>query len=128
MQGQLQNSKYLELQGVIKAELLRAFKLKRIGLPELAAILFLLGLAETDDELKIFLDIFSNSFPVLASAKENERMIEKSDYEMKIREIAQLLVKKDPMKAAEFTKAAMMPGATLESLENDFPEIDYQKK
>jgi hypothetical protein len=114
---------YCELQKQVQSELLRAYKLAKIDIPELAAILFLLEFTQTAEELRVFLNIFSSSFPVLASSIESDRMNKKTDYEQKIKDVAQALVKTDPLRAAEFTKAALLPGATWERLENDFPEI-----
>ena len=124
METKITDKAYLVMQEEIKSTLAQAFKIKAIGMEDLLAILFILGQTDNSLELETFVDIFSDSFPVLKDYEVGKRSETKSGLEEKVRQIVSKMVSKDPLKATEIAKAALKPGMTWENLKKEFPEIE----
>lgn len=117
---------YPAMQSEVKAMLVKAFKIKAIGVEDLLAILFILGQTHNSTELESFVDIFSDSFPVLKDYSVSKKSAAKGDLEEKVRKIVSKMVADDPLKATEIAKAALKSGVTWEDLVEQFPEIKNQ--
>lgn len=114
---------YEELQQKIELDLAKAVDANRISKEDLMPILFLLGQTSTLLELETFVDIFSDSFPVLKTVQFEKRAQVKMNFEEKVRKVVSKLVFSDPKRAAEITKAALQKGATWEDLLDKYPEL-----
>ncbi len=124
METKITDKTYLAMQAEIKSMLVQAFKIKAIGVEDLLAILFILGQTNNSLELETFVDIFSDSFPVLKDYEVSHRGEKKSDLEERVRKIVSKMVAEDPLKATEIAKAALKPGMTWDELIKEFPEIE----
>ncbi len=124
METKITDKVYLAMQEEIKSMLVQAFKIKAIGVEDLLAILFILGQTNNSLELETFVDIFSDSFPVLKDYEVGKRSEAKSGLEEKVRQIVTKMVAQDPLKATEIAKTALKPGMTWDELIKEFPEIE----
>lgn len=114
---------YVELRERVKKQLAYALKTGHLELEELAAILFVLDKAEGQEELALFVEIFSEAFPVLKQIEVENRSAVRGDFEKQVKEIVSKLIKKDPLLATEIAKEALKPGMDLETLKKKYPQI-----
>lgn len=114
---------YEELQQKIKLYLAESVELNKLNTEDLMAILFLLGQTSTVLELETFVDIFSDSYPVLKTVHMEKRSQTKVNIEEKVHKVVSKLVFKNPKRAAEITKAALKKDAVWEELVQQFPEL-----
>jgi len=128
METKITDKAYLAMQEEIKSALVNAFKIKAIGVEDLLAILFILGQTDNAPELEAFVDIFSDSFPVLKDYEVGKRSEAKTGLEERVRKIVSKMVAQDPLKATEIAKAALQQGMTWDELMKEFPEIEELEK
>ncbi len=124
MDPKAKDQAYLAMQNQVKSTLVQAFKIKAIEVDDLLAILFILGQTENSFQLETFIDIFSDSFPVLKDYAVTKKSEVKSDLDERVRKIVSKMVAAEPLKATEIAKAALKPGATWDDLKQQFPEIE----
>lgn len=128
METKITDKAYTAMQEEIKSTLVNAFKIKAIGVEDLLAILFILGQTDNSLELEAFVDIFSDSFPVLKDYEVGKRSETKTNMEERVRQIVSKMVALDPLKATEIAKAALKQGMTWDELTKEFPEIEQLEK
>jgi len=114
---------YLAAQEKVKAMLATALKIKALDAEELMVILYILGQTSTTVELESFIDIFSESFPVLGDYAVSQKAELKGDLEERVKTAVSKIVQEDPLRAAEITKEALKPGAVWEEMIKKFPEL-----
>ncbi len=124
MDPKAKDQAYLAMQNQIKSTLVQAFKIKAIEVDDLLAILFILGQTENSFQLETFIEIFSDSFPVLKDYAVSKKSDAKSDLDERVRKIVSKIVATEPLKATEIAKAALKAGTTWEELKKQFPEIE----
>lgn len=114
---------YLGIQSKIKTLLSESFKIKAISIEDMLAILFILGQTENAYELEAFIDIFSNSFPVLKDYQIEKKSKSKTELETIIKDIVSDMISTDPLKATEIAKIALKPNISMEEIVKQYPEI-----
>lgn len=95
----------------------------KLEVEQVMAILYLLSPAETDMEIRVFLRMFSTSFPILGLIADREGIEERTSGE---NDMAQALVKvlrKNPSLATKAAKISAKKGMTLAGLIERFPEM-----
>lgn len=114
---------HMTLQNKVKTILTRSFQLKKIDEPSLLACLYILSQAQSQYELEAFINLFSDSFPVLKEIGEQQVESAKESLESRVREALSRVVKTAPLKATEIAKASQEPGMTWEKLVARYPEL-----
>lgn len=115
---------YVELRNKVKTHLAKALKTGVLSIEELRAILFIFEKTETHAELEAFLEIFSESFPVLQEFEIGKRREAKTDLESKVKNLVYKIVLKNPLKAGEIAKATLKSGMTWAELIRMYPELE----
>lgn len=114
---------YGELQQKIKLHLARAMELNQLDSEDLLTILFIFGQTSNLLELELFLDIFSDAFPVLKTVEIEKRTRIKVNIEEKVQKVVSKLVFTNPKRAAEIAKAALSKDASWDELVKKYPEL-----
>lgn len=114
---------YRELQNKIKRHLAHAVELRQLSQEDLLAVLFLLSQTTTVLEQETFVEIFSDSFPVLKTVQLEKRSTAKGDVEAKVKKVVADMVFSNPKRATEITKAALKKDVSWEELVKQFPEL-----
>ena len=114
---------YLVLQSKIKLLLARAMETRKIAIEELMAILFILGQTTTTLELEAFVEIFSDTFPVLKTVQLERSEREKINIQDKVKRVISALVLTDPLRAAQLAKDALKKDADMAKLLEKYPEL-----
>lgn len=115
---------YLELQSKIKNHLADYYEMDRIKLEELLAILNILGNAQNYDELKSYLSVFSNSFPVLKDVFEIETNSEMESAKFSVSTLVQEILPINPKLASELAAFASNKNVSFEEVVKAFPEVN----
>jgi hypothetical protein len=115
---------YQDLQLKIKLQLARGLELKKIKIEELMAILFILGQTNTTDELEMFVEIFSDSFPILKTIHLQTHEHTKRNIEVSVKKTISKILLVDPIRATQLAKEALQKNVNWDDLVKKYPELN----
>ena len=95
-----------------------------IDLIELQGLLLILGQCEDENELRNMISVFAEDNASLRHILELEKTDIREAAEVDIQKIVSLMIKDNPTRAKELADFAVKEGATLDTIRNEFPEID----
>lgn len=111
------------MQQKIKEALARGIEHSEISLKDLMVLLTIFGAARSDEELAFLVDLFKDDYQIFKDMEVSERAEKQVNLESSVREFISQLIKTNPLKALEISRAAMEKGMTTEGLAHKFPEF-----
>lgn len=117
------SAEYVALQDEVKQQLADFYEIGKIKLEELMAVLYIFGFTETVEELRAFLIIFADSFPVLKEVQIKQKIADKIVMESSIVDVVKKVLPKNPALAAKLSKEASKSGMTMEKILKIYPEV-----
>ncbi len=112
----------MPLETKIKKILTGEFQRNQMQLKELMALLYILGQANSQEELISLVHIFSSTIPSLHDVEEMQRSDNKKQLESEAEELIRSIIMTNPIEAADMATMAMK-GASVAEIKNKYSNL-----
>lgn len=117
-------STFLELQANIKKALNQDVQAKKLQFMDLMAIMWILGQAKDEAELRAVIEIYKSDYSALNDVLEKEKSMQTEAKEQDLQLIISAFLQDDPIKATELLKfMSKNKNAEIAEISEQFPEI-----
>ena len=117
-------STFLELQANIKKALNQDVQAKKLQFMDLMAIMWILGQAKDEAELRAVIEIYKSDYSALNDVLEKEKSMQTEAKEQDLQLIISAFLQDDPIKATELLKfMSKNKNAEIVEISEQFPEI-----
>ncbi len=122
--GQItQDEAYIALENDVKEHLIKKLEMGKMSVQDVAKVCFLLGQAKTAEGLQFLVDNLKDDFDVLEEMEDIKASEEDVAVDQIVQKYVSDLIKTDPMKASEVGTRASEEGITLDTLTQEFPDL-----
>lgn len=119
--------KFEAVKSKIVSLITQEFGRNRLELSNMMAVFFVLGQARNEGELLMLAKIFATDFPVLNEFLDEQKAVTQEKMEQDIQKMVQIIVKENPILAAQIAQEGMQDGMTVAKLLELHPELNKYK-